>query len=97
MKREYLTKELGLSKEATDKIMAQYGESVNSLKSENERLSAEIEDLKKTVSDTDEAKMRVGELEGINAGLKESVGRLTEELDNVKTYYSFFKERFENN
>ncbi len=85
MKREYLTKELGLSKEATEKIMAQYGESVNSLKSENERLLAEIEGLKEIIKDAEETKMRVGELEGINAGLEESVGRLTEELNNVKT------------
>ena len=41
MKREFLTGELGLSKEITEKIMAQYGESVNSLKKENERLIPE--------------------------------------------------------
>ena len=39
MKRDFLMNELGLSKEQTDKIMAQYGESVNSLKDENKRLA----------------------------------------------------------
>jgi len=47
MKREFLTGELGLSKDVTEKIMAQYGESVNSLKSENERLSSEFLSLSK--------------------------------------------------
>ncbi len=77
MKREFLTKELGLSKEVTDKIMAQYGESVNSLKSENESLKGEVEANAGALA-------RVNELESQKAELEESVGKLTKELSDSK-------------
>ncbi len=84
MKRDFLTKELGLSKEMTEKIMAQYGESVNSLKTENEALMQENETFKATLEEADKAKVRIGELESINEGLEESVKKLTYELNNSK-------------
>ncbi len=84
MKRDFLTTELGLSKEMTDKIMAQYGESVNSLKTENERLTQENEGLKADALDKDKMKNRVGELETLNQELSENVSKLTSELNNSK-------------
>lgn len=84
MKRDFLTQELGLSKEMTDKIMAQYGESVNSLKSENQRLAQENEGLKTAAQGAEESKNRIGELENLNAELNERVGKLASELNNSK-------------
>ena len=84
MKREFLTKELGLSKEATEKIMAQYGESVNSLKKENESLLKENEGLKMAMSESDEIKKRAGELEGKNSELLQNVDELTSQLNMLK-------------
>lgn len=84
MKREFLTGELGLSKEVTEKIMAQYGESVNSLKLENERLSSEFLSLSKKLENADALKLKVDELTELNEGLKSSVGKLTSELNESK-------------
>jgi len=84
MKREFLTKELGLSKEATEKIMAQYGESVNSLKKQNESLLDEIEGLKMTLSESDEIKVRAGELESKNGELLKNIDELTSQLNTLK-------------
>ena len=77
MKRDFLTKELGLSKEMTDKIMAQYGESVNSLKSENEGLKCEIEKNTETLT-------RLHEVETQKAELEENLEKLTKELSDSK-------------
>ena len=84
MKREFLTKELGLSKEVTEKIMAQYGESVNSLKKENERLQNENVGLKTNLSNADELKAHACELESKNAELEKSVTDLSSQLENFK-------------
>ncbi len=84
MKREFLTKELGLSKEATEKIMAQYGESVNSLKKQNESLLEENDRLKVAMSETDEIKVRAGELESKNGELLKNVDELTSQLNTLK-------------
>lgn len=92
MKREFLTKELGLSKEVTEKIMACYGESVNSLKSENERLLQENEGLKTIALEAEDVKKRVGELESINKELSENVGELTSEL-NISKFESVLSEK----
>lgn len=73
MKRDFLTGELGLSKEQTDKIMAQYGESVNSLKEENKRLTEENEAFSQKAQGADELHTQVTEL-------TERVGKLTSEL-----------------
>ena len=84
MKRDFLTKELGLSKDVTDKIMAQYGESVNSLKSEHEHLLKENESLQGKIEKSIIDLKRVSELESKNAELEESVGKLTKELSDSK-------------
>ena len=84
MKRDFLTKELGLSKEMTDKIMAQYGESVNSLKTEQERLLKENEALKENEQLKSDLESKLFELEGQKTELLESVEKLTSELNNSK-------------
>ncbi len=77
MKRDFLTGELGLTKEQTDKIMAQYGESVNSLKEENKRLTDENEAFSQKAQSADELHTQVTEL-------KDRVGKLTSELQQSK-------------
>ena len=77
MKRDFLTGELGLSKEITEKIMAQYGESVNSLKNENKQLTEENALFKQNADEAQGLKLRVEEL---NA----QVGTLTKELEGSK-------------
>lgn len=77
MKRDFLTGELGLSKEVTEKIMAQYGESVNSLKEENKRLAEENAIFGKNAEEAQELKVKV---EDLNA----QVGTLTHELEGSK-------------
>lgn len=84
MKREFLTKELGLSKEVTEKIMAQYGESVNSLKKENESLSEENGRLKASMEEYDALKNRSGELEVKNGELLQNIEELTAQFDSLK-------------
>lgn len=84
MKRDFLTKELGLEKEMTEKIMAHYGESVNSLKTENENIKRENDELKILLSEKDKKIAHIGELEGTNAELLKSVDKLTKELDITK-------------
>ena len=77
MKREFLTGELGLSKEITEKIMAQYGESVNSLKNENKHLAEENDAFRLKAEEAQGLKVKVDEL---NA----QVGTLTRELEGSK-------------
>lgn len=84
MKREFLTGELGLSKEITDKIMAQYGESVNSLKNENARLTDENESYFQKACDAENLASSLAEMAEKNQQLEESVGRLTSELNDSK-------------
>ncbi len=84
MKRDFLTKELGLSKEMTDKIMAQYGESVNSLKAEQERLLKENENLQERVLTQESNLTLMEQLKTKNTELEENIGKLTKELDNSK-------------
>ena len=84
MKRDFLTGELGLTKEVTDKIMAQYGESVNSLKSENARLTEENEKYLKKAQNAENLASRLAEVDDRNQQLEESVGKLTSELNESK-------------
>lgn len=84
MKREFLTGELGLSKEITDKIMAQYGESVNSLKKEHERLTNENRELAEKVTETDELTLLVEELTRSKTELTENVENLKNSLQDAE-------------
>ena len=77
MKRDFLTGELGLSKEVTEKIMAQYGESVNSLKEENKRLADENAAFRQEADEAKGLKLQVDELNAC-------VGKLTSELKESK-------------
>lgn len=84
MKREFLTGELGLSKEITEKIMAQYGESVNSLKKENERLVSENTSLTEKAASTDELNLLVEELTKSKTELAENVESLKKSLADAE-------------
>ena len=84
MKREFLTGELGLSKEITEKIMAQYGESVNSLKKENERLVSENTSLTEKATSTDELNLLVEELTKSKTELAENVESLKKSLADAE-------------
>ena len=71
MKREFLTGELGLSKEITEKIMAAYGASVHALRSENEKMQSENQKLiesfsahQENVQDIEEMKTQLTALLG---------------------------------
>ncbi len=86
MKREFLTGELGLSKEVTEKIMAQYGESVNSLKKELDRISKENKELVDKTLASDELVNQVEEL-------TKSKSELTENIENLKK--SLYDARFD--
>ena len=80
MKREFLTGELGLSKEITDKIMAQYGESVNRLKSENQSFIEKIEALENEKSNIAELKETVSSLTSEKEKLSGDIEKITKEL-----------------
>ncbi len=84
MKREFLTGELGLSKEITEKIMAQYGESVNSLKKENERLANENITLTEKATKSDELNLLVEELTQSKTELTENVESLKKSLADAE-------------
>lgn len=53
MKRDFL-KELGLSDEVIDKVMAENGKDINSAKGESEKLSAELEQTKSELTKANE-------------------------------------------
>ena len=82
MKRDFLTNELGLSKEITDKIMAQYGESVNKLKSENSELAEKI-------SSYEQKKINY-------AAMEESISTLTAEKEKLLKDYEKLSKDFSN-
>lgn len=84
MKREFLTGELGLSKEVTDKIMAQYGESVNSLKKEHERITLENKELSEKITQTDELVLQLEELTKSKTELAENVENLKKSLADAE-------------
>lgn len=76
MKREFLTGELGLSKETTDKIMAQYGESVNKLRAEAAQARSDNEQLTDTLAALKE------EMKG-SAAQSEQLAALSEENEQL--------------
>lgn len=75
MKREFL-KELGLSDEQIEKIMAEHGKTVNSMKDELEKakeLEKQIEGLKEQIKQRDEQleELKKIDAEGLQAKIKE--------------------------
>lgn len=82
MTREFL-KGLGLSDEAIEKVMAEYGRSINQLKSENEKLK----EKEKSFSELEKAKKALEEeLKSTNESLKEEKDKL-KEAENGFTKY----------
>lgn len=82
MTREFL-KGLGLSDEAIEKVMAEYGRNINQLKLENE----ELKEKEKSFSELEKAKKALEEeLKGANESIKEQKDKL-KETENGFTKY----------
>mgnify|MGYP002507164764 CR=1 FL=1 len=78
MKRKFLT-DLGLESNLIDKIMAEYGNSINTLQSINESSQDTINNLK----------TQLKEYEGVNIDdLNKQISNLTKEKDNIKIDYA---------
>ena len=82
MTREFL-KGLGLSDEAIEKVMAEYGKNINQLKSENE----ELKEKEKSFSELEKTKKELDEkLKSANESIKEQKDKL-KEAENGFTKY----------
>lgn len=91
MKREFL-KELGLEDEATNKIMAEHGKSVNDIKEKAEKadeLESQTKDYKQQLADRDK------QLEDLSKKAKGNE-ELTKELDDLKKANQTATEEYEN-
>lgn len=84
MKREFLTGELGLTKEITDKIMANYGESVNKLKKENESLNEKVLAFENEKGDIAAMEEKISLLSAENERLTGDFEKVTKELSDSK-------------
>lgn len=84
MKREFLTKELGLSKDMCDKIMAQYGESINKLKEENGELLEKVAAYESEVAKADETKAALNSIIAEKDELLATCESLKNELSGSK-------------
>ncbi len=78
MKREFL-KSLELSDEVIDKIMAEHGNSINSLKAKQTELEDQIKDYKTQVSDRDKQLEELKKSAGDSESLKAQIDKLQEE------------------
>lgn len=78
MKREFLTS-LGLSEEAVDKIMAEHGKSVTSLKSKQTELEEQISTYKQHVSDRDKQLETLKKSASDSEKLQAQISKLQEE------------------
>ena len=87
MTREFL-KSLGLSEEVIDKVMADYGKSVNQLKAENEELKAKtkaVDDLEKSKKDLeDKLEAANNEIKAANEKLSASESDFTAYKNNTR-------------
>lgn len=80
MKRDFLT-DLGVEGEVVDKIMREYGKSVNALKDEKDALESKastVDDLKQQITDRDT------QLEGLKLSAKGNEA-LTAQIEELKT------------
>ena len=84
MKREFLTGELGLSKAVTDKIMAQHGLTVSSLKEKLETLEKENADYVSQMEMLNEQAKEFQELKQSEASRAGDMEALTKERDGLK-------------
>lgn len=78
MKREFLTS-LGLGDDAVDKIMAEHGKDINSLKEKITSLEAEVGTHKQTVSDRDKQLEELKKSAGDSEKLQNQIAKLQEE------------------
>jgi DNA repair exonuclease SbcCD ATPase subunit len=89
MKREFL-KELGLNDEVIEKIMAEHGKTVNSMKDELDKVKdyqSQIEDLKSQLKDRDKQLEDLSAKVKGNEELKSEIERLKEENKKVQQEY----------
>lgn len=87
MERKFL-EGLGLEKDAIDKVMAEYGKSINDYKEKAEKvdvLNSQIDDYKQQLTDRDN---QLQELKKVDAeGLQAEIDRLTEENKTTANDY----------
>ena len=83
MKRDFLTA-LGLSEEAVEKIMAEHGKSVTSLKSKQTELEEQIATYKQHVSERDKQLETLKKSAGDSEKLQAQISKLQEENKKTK-------------
>jgi chromosome segregation ATPase len=86
MKREFLT-ELGLETEQVNKIMAEHGRTVNSLKDEADKAKEDAEEFKSQLSDRDKQLKDLSKKAEGNEDLQEQIKKLQKDNDKVKNDY----------
>jgi myosin heavy subunit len=86
MKREFLT-ELGLETEQVNKIMAEHGKTVNSLKDEADKAKEEAEEFKSQLSDRDKQLKDLSKKADGNEDLQEQIKKLQKDNEKVKGDY----------
>lgn len=82
MKRDFL-KDLGIDEEVINKIMAENGKDINNAKGESEKLSAEIEQLKKELEGANATLEKVKDYDNVKA----DVEKYKAEAEKSKTEY----------
>jgi chromosome segregation ATPase len=86
MKREFLT-DLGLETEQVNKIMAEHGKTVNSLKDEADKAKDDADALKGQLSDRDKQLKDLSKKAEGNEDLQEQIKKLQEDNKKVKHDY----------
>jgi chromosome segregation ATPase len=86
MKREFLT-ELGLETEQVNKIMAEHGKTVNSLKDEADKAKETADEFKSQLSDRDKQLKDLNKKAEGNDDLQEQIKKLQEDNKKVKEDY----------
>jgi chromosome segregation ATPase len=86
MKREFLT-ELGLETEQVNKIMAEHGKTVNSLKDEADKAKEDAEELKGQLSDRDKQLKDLSKKAEGNEDLQNQIKKLQDDNEKVKDDY----------
>lgn len=86
MKREFLT-ELGLETEQVNKIMAEHGKTVNSLKDEADKAKEDAEEFKSQLSDRDKQLKDLSKKAEGNEDLQEQIKQLQADNKKVKDDY----------
>lgn len=87
MKREFLT-ELGLEAEQVNKIMAEHGRTVNSLKDEADKAKEDAEELKSQLSERDKQLKDLNKKAEGNEELQAQIKQLQEDNKKVSEEYT---------